>query len=190
MRRPRGRGARARRRAGPRARDRRRPRAHCDLRRSRRRRNARRDCRSPNSGSRMRPATPVQPGAGEGRHRGMEPIDAVAFAILLLAALRGMSLGLIREVSSLAALAAAVIAVRVWDEPFAHWLQRASGHQLPHYLVPWVAGTLLAVAVVAAVGTFGRVMRQGARAVGLGFFDRLGGAAVGIAEGAIAAGVV
>ena len=122
--------------------------------------------------------------------QGLQPLDVAVCAILLIAALRGMSLGLIREVSSLAALAAAVIAVRVWNEPLAHWLQRASGHQLPHYLLPWVAGTLLAVGVVAAVGTFGRVMRQGARAVGLGFFDRLGGAAVGVAEGAIAAGVV
>ena len=37
---------------------------------------------------------------------------------------------------------------------------------------------------------FGRVMRQGARAVGLGFFDRLGGAALGVAEGALAAGLL
>lgn len=121
---------------------------------------------------------------------GLGSIDILALAVLLLAALRGMSLGLIREVFSLAALAAAVIAVRVWNEPFAHWLQRASGNQLPHYLVPWLAGTLLAVGVVAAVATFGRVMRQGARAAGLGFFDRLGGAALGVAEGALAAGVL
>jgi membrane protein required for colicin V production len=121
---------------------------------------------------------------------GLGPIDIAAFAILLIAALRGMSLGLIREVFSLGALAAAVIAVRVWNEPFAHWLQRASGNQLPHYLVPWLAGVLLAVGVVAAVATFGRVMRQGARAVGLGFFDRLGGAALGVAEGVLAAGVL
>jgi membrane protein required for colicin V production len=121
---------------------------------------------------------------------GIGPIDVAAFAIVLLATLRGTSLGLIREVFSLSALAAAVIAVRVWDEPFAHWLQRASGNQLPHFLAPWLAGSLLAVGVIAAVATFGRVMRQGARAVGLGFFDRLGGAALGVAEGAIAAGVV
>jgi len=121
---------------------------------------------------------------------GLGPIDIVAFAVLLIATLRGMSLGLIREVFSLAALAAAVIAVRVWNEPFGHWLQRASGNQLPHYLVPWLAGGLLAAGVIAAVATFGRVMRQGARAVGLGFFDRLGGAALGVAEGALAAGVL
>jgi len=121
---------------------------------------------------------------------GLRPIDLVAFAILLVAALRGMSLGLIREAFSIGALAAAVIAVRVWNEPFGHWLQRASLNSIPHKFVPWLAGALLAVAVIAAVATFGAVMRQGARAVGLGFFDRIAGAALGIAEGAIAAGVL
>jgi membrane protein required for colicin V production len=121
---------------------------------------------------------------------GIGPVDIAAFAVLLLAALRGMALGMIREVFSLGALAAAVIAVRVWNEPFAHWLQRASGNTLPAYLVPWLAGVLLAAGVVLAVATFGRVMRQGARAAGLGFLDRVGGAALGAAEGAIAAGVL
>jgi membrane protein required for colicin V production len=118
------------------------------------------------------------------------PIDFIAFGILLLAMLRGMSLGLVREVFSIGALAAAVITVRVWNEPFGHWLQRASGSQLPHSLVPWLAGFLLAVGVLIAVGMFGRVMRQGMRAAGLGLFDRLGGAALGFAEGAIAAGAL
>lgn len=83
-----------------------------------------------------------------------------------------------------------MIAVRVWNEPFGHWLQRASLNMIPHNFLPWLSGALLAVAVVAAVGTFGAVMRQGARAVGLGIFDRLGGAALGLAEGAIAAAIV
>ncbi len=121
---------------------------------------------------------------------GFQPIDLLAFAILLIAALRGMSLGLIREAFSIGALAAAVIAVRVWNEPVAEWLRSASGGAIPYGVVPWVAGALLAVAVIAGVGTFGRVMRQGARAVGLGWFDRLGGAAIGVAEGALAAGVL
>ena len=121
---------------------------------------------------------------------GLTPIDIAAFAILVLAAVRGMSLGLIREGFSLAALAAAVIAVRVWNEPFGHWLQRTTGYLLPQYAVPWVAGVVLAAAVALAVATFGNVMRQGARAAGLGFFDRIGGAALGMAEGALAAGVL
>jgi len=121
---------------------------------------------------------------------GLGPIDFVALAILAIAALRGTSLGLIREAFSIGALAAAVVAVRVWNEPFTHWVQNSTRGALPFDLAPWIAGGFLAIAVIAAVAIFGRVMRQGARAVGLGWFDRLGGAALGAAEGALAAGVL
>jgi membrane protein required for colicin V production len=121
---------------------------------------------------------------------GLQPIDLVAFAILVFATLRGMGLGLIREACSIGALAAAVIAVRVWRQPLAHWLQNPSGLSVRYDFAPWLAGVLLAVGVLVAVGIFARVMRQGARAAGLGLFDRLGGAAIGAVEGAIAAGAL
>jgi membrane protein required for colicin V production len=120
----------------------------------------------------------------------LQPIDLLAVAILGVAALRGLFLGLIREVFSIGALAAAVVAVRVWNEPFADWLIRASDHQLGGVTARWVAGALIAVGAIAGVGTFGKVMGQGARAVGLGWFDRAGGAALGVAEGAIATGAL
>ncbi len=118
-----------------------------------------------------------------------QPIDLVALVIVGVAALRGLSLGLIREVFSVLALAAAVIAVRVWNDPFAAWLTSAGGVPLGGVAARWVAGALIAVGVIAGVGTFGKVMGQGARAVGLGWFDRAGGVALGVAEGAIATGV-
>jgi membrane protein required for colicin V production len=120
----------------------------------------------------------------------LQPIDLIALGIVGIAALRGLFLGLIREAFSIAALAAAVLAVRVWNEPLASWLVGASHGKVGSGLAPWLSGALLALAVIAAVGMFGRVMRQGARAVGLGWFDRLGGAALGIAEGALATGVL
>jgi membrane protein required for colicin V production len=118
------------------------------------------------------------------------PIDLLAFAILLIAALRGLTLGLIREAFSIGALGAAVIAVRVWNEPFMRWLQNSSHGGLPADLAPWISGALLTTVVIASVAIFGRVMRQGARAVGLGWFDRIAGAALGAAEGALAAGLL
>ena len=121
---------------------------------------------------------------------GFMPIDLFALAILLIAALRGLSLGLIREAFSLAALGAAVIAVRVWNDPFMRWIQNESQGGLPADLAPWISGALLATLVIVSVAVFGRVMRQGARAVGLGWFDRIGGAALGAAEGALAAGLL
>ena len=121
---------------------------------------------------------------------GLTPIDLVAFAILSIAALRGLALGLIREAFSIGALGAAVVAVRVWNEPFMRWIQNSSRGGLPNDLAPWISGGLLAISVILSVAIFGRVMRQGARAVGLGWFDRLGGALLGAAEGALAAGLL
>ena len=121
---------------------------------------------------------------------GLMPIDLLALAILLIAALRGLSLGLIREAFSFGALGAAVIAVRVWNDPFMRWIQNESQGGLPADLAPWISGALLATVVIVSVAIFGRVMRQGARAVGLGWLDRLAGAALGTAEGALAAGLL
>jgi membrane protein required for colicin V production len=120
---------------------------------------------------------------------GFQPIDIVVVAIVGIAAMRGLFLGLIREAFSIGALAGAVIAVRIWNEPFSDWLVDATRGRLGE-LAPWLSGALLAIGVIAAVGVFGRVMRHGARAVGLGWFDRAGGVALGIAEGALATGAL
>ena len=64
---------------------------------------------------------------------GLQPLDVAVLAILLIAALRGTSLGLIREAFSILALAAAVVAVRVWNEPFAAWLARSSLGAVPRW---------------------------------------------------------
>jgi hypothetical protein len=126
-----------------------------------------------------RSATDSQPsalsrGPGEVGEPSMSPIDFVAIAIVTIGFLRGLSLGLLREALSIATLGAAVIAVRVWNQPFAHWLQHPSGPSVRHDLAPWVAGALVAIAVMLAVATFARVMRQGARFVARGFVDRIG----------------
>ena len=120
----------------------------------------------------------------------LQPIDVVALAIVGIATLRGLFLGFIREIFSLGAVAAAVIAVRVWNDPVAEWLVRVSDGSVSEAMSPWAAGTLLAVGVLAAVGAFGKVMGRGARAVGFGLFDRMGGAALGVAEGAVAMGAL
>ena len=52
-------------------------------------------------------------------------VDVAALAILGLAVLRGLWIGLIREVFSLAGLAAAAVAVRFGTVPAADWLMGA-----------------------------------------------------------------
>ena len=58
---------------------------------------------------------------GEKQVETISPVDVAALAILILAVLRGLFIGLIREVSSLGGLAAACIAVRLGAAPAADW---------------------------------------------------------------------
>jgi len=121
------------------------------------------------------------------------PIDLVVAAIVATAVLRGLWLGLIREAFSIAALAGAVIAVRLFADPAGAWLAAeaaAMGYALGDWTARIAAAVLLVVVVLAGVGIAGRMIRRGARAVGLGFADRLGGGVLGAAEGLLVAGLV
>lgn len=124
---------------------------------------------------------------GEGEVRS---VDLVVAAILGVAVLRGLFLGLIREAFSIGALAAACVAVRVWDAPFAAFLARVTGGELGEAAAPWVAGAALGAGAIAAVALLGRLIHRGARAAGLGWADRVGGAALGLAEGTLVAAVL
>ncbi|MBW2576810.1 MAG: CvpA family protein [Deltaproteobacteria bacterium] len=104
-----------------------------------------------------------------------ESVDIVVGAIIGIACLRGFFLGLIREAFSLASLAAAYIAVKAFVGPVSEWVGDISGGRINEALEPWVAGALLVLVTIGAVTTVGRIIRRGARAVGLGFVDRVGG---------------
>ena len=114
-------------------------------------------------------------------------LDGIVLVILVGAAARGLLIGVIREAFSLGALVAACVAIRYATAPVANWLAAISGDRIPEAILPWIAGALVAVLAVAVVGTLGRLLRRGARAVGLGFVDRALGAVLGAAEGALVA---
>ena len=87
-----------------------------------------------------------------GHERAWDRSTCVALAILLIAALRGLSLGLIREAFSIGAL------VGGRDRGAASGTSRSCAGSraraeagFPRYLAPWIAGALLAVGVIAAV---------------------------------------
>ncbi len=115
----------------------------------------------------------------------MPAIDIAALAILSIAALRGFLLGLIREIFSLAALAGACIAVRAFYSPVTVWLESFSGGSVRGTAALIVAGAAIAVGVILVIAIVGRIVRRGARAAGLGAADRLAGAGLGAAEGAV-----
>jgi len=120
----------------------------------------------------------------------LSPVDAAAVAILILAVVRGAWIGLIREGFSIAALTAAVFAIRYANAPAAAWLSRVTGGEIGGGAAPWITGFVILVASVAVVTVVGRLLRRGAHAAGLGWADRLCGSALGAAEGALVAGII
>ncbi|MGH0037626.1 MAG: CvpA family protein [Myxococcota bacterium] len=117
---------------------------------------------------------------------GIGAVDLIALAILGLAVVRGLFRGLIGEAFSLGALAGACLAVRFGAGPSAAWLVDATGGEIGAGAAPWLTGVAIAIGTVAAVAWTGRLLKRGASAAGLGWADRVGGGALGAAEGALA----
>lgn len=114
-------------------------------------------------------------------------IDAIVAVVLALAILRGIWIGLLREGFSIAALAAGCLAVRALANPFGGWLNTVTDGQIGTAVAPWIGGTIVGFATVVGVGIAGRFVKSSARAAGLGWADRAGGAALGAAEGSVVA---
>ena len=120
----------------------------------------------------------------------MSPVDALALAVLAIALVRGLAIGMVREAFSVAALAAAVLAVRFGTAPAAAWLLANAAPGLGPLGAKILAGSAVGLGAAIAVGLFGRLVRRGVHAAGLGLPDRLAGAAIGAAEGALVVGVL
>ncbi len=120
----------------------------------------------------------------------MPPADLVVLALLAIATLRGLLLGLLREVSSIAGLVAACLAVRFFAGPAADWLRAETGEALGPVSALIVSALGLGVGALLLAALLGRVLRRGARVAGVGWLDRFGGGVLGCAEGALAAGLL
>lgn len=119
----------------------------------------------------------------------MQAVDLAALAVVALALVRGLAIGMVREAFSVAALAAACVAVHVGTAPAAAWLQGNADPDLGPLGARLVAGFAIGLATLLGVGLVGRLAQRGVRLVGLGFADRLAGGAIGAAEGALVVGV-
>jgi membrane protein required for colicin V production len=128
--------------------------------------------------------------AVSGGLQSIDLVDWVAGAILALAALRGLFLGLIREVASVASLLAACLVVRRFTADVAAWMLRSSDGGIDPALAPWLAGAALTLGTLAAGALIGRVLRRGAEIAWLGVPDRIGGALLGAAEGALVCAIL
>lgn len=118
------------------------------------------------------------------------PVDYVVLVILGIALVRGLLRGLLREIFSLVSLAAAVVAVRLYYGPVADWLLELTEGRIGEAAAPWAAGALVAIGAIGVTTLLGRILRRGAKAAGLGWADRAGGALLGTAEGVLVSGVL
>ena len=120
----------------------------------------------------------------------LSTLDSIVLGVLGIGIARGPYIGLIREGFSIAALGGGLIAIRYGTPPVAAEIARVSGGELSGTVATWVAAAAIGLGVVAIVGTAGKMLRKGARAVGLGWADRIAGGLVGLVEGALAAAVI
>ena len=117
-------------------------------------------------------------------------IDVGIVAIVALAIVRGMFVGMIREGFSVAAIGAVVLGAIYGAGPAGVWLDNATAGEIGGSAAKVVGGIFAGVGSGVVVGALGRYLRRGARIVGLGMADRIGGAALGAAEGAVVAMLV
>jgi hypothetical protein len=74
--------------------------------------------------------------------------------------------------------------------PVAKWVGEISDGRISEALEPWMAGALLVLVTIGVVTTIGRIVRRGARAVGLAIVDRVGGGLLGATEGVLVVAVL
>lgn len=120
----------------------------------------------------------------------MTPVDAVIAAIIGLAALRGLTIGLVRESFSLGSIGAACVAVTLYTDRLGQWLLERTNGEIGAMVAPWLATAILVIGGIAVTALVGRLARRGAHMAGLGWVDRAAGAALGSAEGFVLAGTL
>lgn len=108
-------------------------------------------------------------------------IDALFLAVLALSTLAGFARGLIREALGLAAWVVALLVARVLAEPVADLLADFIANADARLVLAFV---LVIFAVILLCGIVIRLVHAAIVWVGMGFLNRLAGAAFGAARGA------
>jgi membrane protein required for colicin V production len=113
----------------------------------------------------------------------MNLFDWLLVAVLAFSTIQAFFRGLLLELFSLIGLAAGVV-LAAWNYPLlasrlARWITNPAVANV-------VAFLLITVSVMVLAAILGRMFHTAAHAIGLGFFNRLGGAAFGLARGWLA----
>ncbi|UCE84907.1 MAG: CvpA family protein [Deltaproteobacteria bacterium] len=120
----------------------------------------------------------------------MAAVDLIVIMILGIAAIRGLLRGMIREIFSVLALASACLAVRFYAAPLAERIIVLADGRIGSLAAWGLAAVSVVIGVVAVIALAGSFLRRGAKSVGLGWADRLGGSVIGLAEGSLVAAVL
>jgi membrane protein required for colicin V production len=110
------------------------------------------------------------------------PLDWFLAALLAYSVIRAMMRGVVREAFALAGLIAGFF-LACWNYRDAATHLRGIVNEQP--LADLLAFVAILVTVTLVATLIGKLLSRTASAVGLGFFDRLGGAAFGLVRGAV-----
>lgn len=117
-------------------------------------------------------------------------IDMIAATVVCLAMIRGVFIGLVREGLSLVAIGLCTIVTRLFVDPVSVWLTEVTANEVTGKTAVWIAGVLLVVGTILVCGLAAKLLKRSLQFAGLGWADRLGGGALGVAEGSIVAAVL
>jgi len=112
----------------------------------------------------------------------MNPLDWLLAALLAYSVIRAFMRGFVREAFALAGLITGFF-LACWNYPIVALRLRGIVNSPP--LGNLVAFALILFAIVIIAALLGKLLSRTASAVGLGFFDRLGGALFGLARGGL-----
>lgn len=110
----------------------------------------------------------------------MNGFDLALFAVVALSTLFAFARGVVRELIALATWIAAIVAAVVYADPVAGWFARLDVTPVAKHVL---AFALILIAVLVAGALVATALSGAVRAIGLGFVDRLLGAAFGLARG-------
>ncbi|HEX2919485.1 MAG TPA: CvpA family protein [Edaphobacter sp.] len=112
----------------------------------------------------------------------MNFLDWLLIAILAFSAIQAFILGLVLELFSLAGLICGIL-LASWN--YSRVADRLSGFVSSSPAASVIAFLLIAIGVMVVAAVLGRIIHASAHAIGLGFFNRLGGAAFGAIRGCL-----
>jgi membrane protein required for colicin V production len=112
----------------------------------------------------------------------MNFLDWLLIAILAISAIQAFIRGLVLELFSLAGLICGIL-LAAWN--YSRLAERLSGVISNSAIASAVAFLLIAVGIMVIAAMLGKIIHTSAHAIGLGFFNRMGGAAFGAVRGGL-----